>query len=104
MLPVSRLIGALAADAARSLRAIRAARTAARERTWALAGDAAPGGAGLVTVDLDATTRRNRQGPWNPDHPARQPGNRSRPGRENTRQPRPQITTARSRKIEVSQA
>ncbi len=35
---------------------IRAARAAAREQAWALAGDAAPGaGGGLVTVDLDAT-------------------------------------------------
>ena len=37
------------------LKAIRAARAAARERAWALAGDAAPGAdGGLVTVDLDA--------------------------------------------------
>jgi hypothetical protein len=37
------------------LRAIRTARTAARER--ALAGDAAPGDSGgSVTIDLDATT------------------------------------------------
>src|SRR5260221_14364245 len=36
--------------------AIRAARAAAGERAWALAGDAAPGaGAGPVTVDIDAT-------------------------------------------------
>ena len=53
---VSRLVTALAADAPRALRAIRAARTAARERAWALAGDRAPGGDGsLVPVDLDAT-------------------------------------------------
>jgi hypothetical protein len=53
---VSRLITALAADAPRALKAIRGARAAARERAWDLAGDAAPGaGAGLVTVDLDAT-------------------------------------------------
>jgi hypothetical protein len=53
---VSRLVAALAADAPRSLKAIRAARAAARERAWALAGDAAPGAdGGLVTVDLDAT-------------------------------------------------
>jgi hypothetical protein len=53
---VSRLITALAADAPRALKAIRAARAAAREQAWALAGDAAPGaGGGLVTVDLDAT-------------------------------------------------
>src|SRR6185312_11018912 len=53
---VSRLVTALAADSPRALKAIRAARAAARERAWALAGDAAPGaGGGLVTVDLDAT-------------------------------------------------
>jgi Transposase DDE domain group 1 len=53
---VSRLIAALAADVGRALRAIRAARAAARERAWELAGDAAPGAdGGLVTVDLDAT-------------------------------------------------
>ena len=53
---VSRLIAGLAADAPRSLRAIRAARAAARQRAWALAGEAAPGaGGGMVTIDLDAT-------------------------------------------------
>jgi hypothetical protein len=53
---VSRLIAALAADAPGALKAIRAARAAARERAWELAGDAAPGAdGGLVTVDLDAT-------------------------------------------------
>jgi len=53
---VSRLVAALAADLPRSVKAIRAARAAARERAWALAGDAAPGAdGGLVTVDLDAT-------------------------------------------------
>ena len=36
----------LAADAPRALKAIRAARAAARERAWALAGDAAPGADG----------------------------------------------------------
>jgi hypothetical protein len=43
---VSRLITALAADAPWALKAIRAARAVARERAWALAGDAAPGGDG----------------------------------------------------------
>ena len=65
---VSRLVSSLAGDLPRSLRAIRAARAAARERAWALAGQDAPGGdGGLVTVDLDATiviahspARRNR--------------------------------------------
>src|SRR5580693_7800429 len=53
---VSRLVSALAADLPRSLKAIRSARAAARERAWALAGENAPGAdGGLVTVDLDAT-------------------------------------------------
>jgi hypothetical protein len=56
---ISRLITRLAGDAPRALKAIRAARAAARERAWDLAGDAAPGaggaGGGLVTVDIDAT-------------------------------------------------
>jgi hypothetical protein len=52
---VSRLVRSLAGDGPRALTAIRAARAAARERAWALAGDAAPGGDGLVTIDLDAT-------------------------------------------------
>ena len=53
---VSRLVRVLAADGLRALAAIRAARAAARERAWALTGDAAPGVCGgLVTVDLDAT-------------------------------------------------
>jgi hypothetical protein len=35
---------------------IRKARAAARERAWALAGDAAPGADGaLIPVDIDAT-------------------------------------------------
>jgi hypothetical protein len=40
---VSRTVAALAADPARSVRAIRAARAAVRERAWALAGPTAPG-------------------------------------------------------------
>jgi Transposase DDE domain group 1 len=53
---VSRLVRSLAADGPRALAAIREARAAARERAWALAGDAAPGAdGGLVTIDLDAT-------------------------------------------------
>jgi hypothetical protein len=52
---VSRLVSLLAGDLSRSLKAIRAARSAARERAWALAGDNAPGADGLVTIDLDAT-------------------------------------------------
>jgi Transposase DDE domain group 1 len=53
---VSRLVKTLAADELRALAAIRAARAEARERAWALAGDAAPGaGGGPVIIDLDAT-------------------------------------------------
>ena len=53
---VSRLVSRLAGDGPRALKAIRAARAAARERVWALAGAAAPGAdGGLVTVDIDAT-------------------------------------------------
>jgi hypothetical protein len=53
---VSRLVARLAADAPRALKAIRAARAAARARAWNLAGQAAPGAdGGLVTVDIDAT-------------------------------------------------
>ncbi len=53
---ISRLVGALAAEGPRALRAIRRARAAARVRAWALAGDRAPGGdAALIPVDIDAT-------------------------------------------------
>jgi len=53
---VSRLVRSLAADGPRALAAIRAARAAARERAWALAGDTASGAdGGPVTIDLDAT-------------------------------------------------
>ena len=53
---VSRLVALLGADLPRTLKAIRGARAAARERAWALAGGAAPGAdGGLVIVDLDAT-------------------------------------------------
>jgi Transposase DDE domain group 1 len=53
---VSRLIGRLAADVPGALKAIRAARAAARQRAWDLAGGAAPGaGGGLITVDTGAT-------------------------------------------------
>jgi hypothetical protein len=53
---VSRLVTSLAADAPRALTEIRAARAAARDRAWALAGDAAPGADGtLIPVDIDAT-------------------------------------------------
>ena len=53
---VSRLVTRLADDAPRALRAIRAARAAARQRAWDLAGDTAPGAdGGRVTIDIDAT-------------------------------------------------
>jgi Transposase DDE domain group 1 len=53
---VSRLITALASDAPKALKAIRAARAGARERAWALAGDAGPGaGSRLIPLDVDAT-------------------------------------------------
>jgi hypothetical protein len=53
---VSRLVTRLADDAPRALKALRVARAAARQRAWALAGDAAPGADGnQVTVDIDAT-------------------------------------------------
>ena len=53
---ISRLVSQLAADAPRALTAIRAARAAAREQAWDLAGQAAPGADGeLITVDIDAT-------------------------------------------------
>ena len=45
--------------------------------------------------------RKTRQGPWNPAHPARQPGTRAQPGTENSHQPMPQATRPRSRKIEA---
>jgi Transposase DDE domain group 1 len=53
---ISRLVTALAADAPRALKAIRRARAGARERAWALAGNAAPGwDGGQILVDMDAT-------------------------------------------------
>jgi Transposase DDE domain group 1 len=53
---VSRLVKTLAAGGPAALAAIRAARAAARERAWALAGNAAPGcDGGPVIIDLDAT-------------------------------------------------
>ncbi len=52
---VSRVVSRLSGDAPRALRAIRAARAAARQKAWALAGAAAPGAGGQVIVDLDAT-------------------------------------------------
>jgi hypothetical protein len=53
---ISRLVTRLAAEAPDALAAIGAARAAARERAWQLAGTAAPGAdGGLIPVDIDAT-------------------------------------------------
>jgi hypothetical protein len=53
---VSRLVTTLAKDAPRALKAVRAARAAARQKAWELAGQDAPGAdGGPVIVDLDAT-------------------------------------------------
>ena len=53
---VSRLVSRLAADAPQALKVIRAARPAARDLAWVLAGPSAPGAVGgLTTVDIDAT-------------------------------------------------
>ena len=53
---VSRVITRLAADAPAALKAIRAARAAARERAWQVARKAAPGAGGaVVTADIAAT-------------------------------------------------
>ncbi|WP_182876457.1 IS1380 family transposase [Microbispora sp. H10670] len=53
---VSRLIDRLACDPVRALKAIRSARATARERSWVLAGQSAPGADGeLIPLDIDAT-------------------------------------------------
>jgi len=53
---ISRLVTRLAADAPAALKAIRAARAAARQRAWTLAGSQAPGtGGGQIVMDIDAT-------------------------------------------------
>ncbi|WP_460715587.1 transposase, partial [Microbispora hainanensis] len=53
---VSRLIDRLAADPVRALKAIRTARTTARQRAWTLAGTHAPGADGEpICLDIDAT-------------------------------------------------
>jgi hypothetical protein len=91
---VSRLVAALAADGPQALKALRAARAAAREQAWALAGENAPGHDGsLVTIDLDATvviahSEKDQARPtWaghgrgGPGTPVRRRGPRARPGR-----------------------
>jgi hypothetical protein len=56
---VSRLVSALAAELPRALKVIRVARAAARERAWALAGDAAPGsGDGPVVIEAAPTWKK----------------------------------------------
>lgn len=50
---VSRLIDALAAAGPKALDAIRAARAAARARTWQLAGQRSPAAGEQVTIDID---------------------------------------------------
>ena len=56
---VSRTLSTLAGDADAAVRAVSRARAAARDRAWALAGEAAPGhgasAAEPLVVDLDAT-------------------------------------------------
>ncbi len=53
---ISRLVTRLASTGPAALKAIRAARAAARLRAWELAGTAAPGADGwLIPVDIDAT-------------------------------------------------
>ena len=45
---------------------------------------------------------RKPAGPWNPAHPARQPGNQARPEAETSHPPQPQPHRSRSRNIEVN--
>jgi hypothetical protein len=71
---VSRLVSVLAAEGPRSLRAIRTARAAARERAWALAGERAPGAGGsLIPVDIDATIVLAHSEKERPPPPGRRP-------------------------------
>jgi len=70
---ISRLVAALAGDERRALKAIRGARAAARARAWRLAGTAAPGAGGQVTVDLDATIVIAHSDKAQATHPAKQP-------------------------------
>jgi Transposase DDE domain group 1 len=46
-------------------------------------------------------TGGNQQGPWNPAHPARQPGHQARPEPKTKHRPTPQAAEPRSRKIEA---
>ena len=58
----------------------------------------------LTSRNHPCDQKGNRQGPWNPAHPARQPGHQARPAAENSGQPQPQATNPRSRKIEANRA
>jgi Transposase DDE domain group 1 len=59
----------------------------------------APGSPALTA----STTRKDKPpGPWNPAHPARQPGNQARPDAENATRPQPQPDTPKSRNIEAN--
>jgi Transposase DDE domain group 1 len=104
---VSRLVTALAANAPAALRAIRKARAAARERAWALAGDAAPGGDGpLIPVEIDATivTRAfgGRKGRSHPEEVVRVPsaGRVRRPRRWRGRGSAEYLAAAWERRVE----
>jgi len=55
---ISRLVARLAGDAPRALTAIRAARAAARQRAWELAGDTAPGADGGLLPISSSRARR----------------------------------------------
>ena len=58
----------------------------------------------LTSRNIPATRKENTAGPWNPAHPARQPGRQPRPAPKTANQPQPQATNPRSRKIEASPA
>ncbi len=70
---VSRLIDRLAADPARALRAIRAARAAARQRAWSLAGQDAPGADGEL---IPSTSTPPSSSPTPTNNTPRRPGRR----------------------------
>ena len=56
----------------------------------------------LTSRNSPTTRKENHQGPWNPAHPARQPGSQARPHRKISPSRTPQASTSRSRKIEAS--
>src|SRR6202034_749433 len=55
----------------------------------------------LTSQNHRSNQEREHQGPWNPAHPARQPGNQARHDLKINPSRTPQSTTPRSRKIEV---